>query len=199
MNNGQHHSKKDNEREHSGKITRLNNPARLKDIPPDFLWEKLGMEKADVLVEIGAGTALFSVAFLAYARPSKVYACELSEDLLDWMRQNVVPQHPEILPVRSGDDSVPLADSLADLVFMINVQHELANPSAIAREAYRILKPGGKILVVDWKRQEMAEGPPLEIRWLPEQVADELVSCGFADVALVDDLPKHFAVIASKR
>lgn len=54
------------------KLAKLNNPKRLKDIPPDYVWDKLRMEKADVPVEIGAGTAFFSIAFLQQTIHSKI-------------------------------------------------------------------------------------------------------------------------------
>ena len=43
------------------KLEKLNNLKRLKDIPPDYVLGKLNMEKANILVEIGAGTVFFSI------------------------------------------------------------------------------------------------------------------------------------------
>ena len=48
------------------------------------------------------------------------------------------------------------------------------------------------------KRQEMPEGPPENIRYLPEQVKDELVKSGFSDVSIYNDLTKHFLVVGKK-
>ena len=53
------------------KLQKLNNPQRLMDIPPDFVWEKLHIEKPGVFVEIGAGTAFFSIAFLQKSKLRK--------------------------------------------------------------------------------------------------------------------------------
>ncbi|MCX8031838.1 MAG: methyltransferase domain-containing protein [Thermoleophilia bacterium] len=181
------------------RLSRLNNPARLRDIPPDYLWSKVGLNSADVLVEVGAGTALFSVALLQYAQPARVFACDVAETMIDWVKENVVPEHPEITPLLSEERVLPLEEASADLVFMINVYHELTDSLAVAKEAHRILKPGGKILVVDWKKEEMSEGPPLAIRWSVEEVIDELACAGFTDLTSHDDLAKHFVVIGKKR
>ena len=180
------------------KLRKLNDPVRLTDIPPEFIWGKLHIDKPEVLVEIGAGTAFFSIAFLEHFRPSKIYACDVSETMLDWVKENVCPMHPNIIPVKNEEHSVPLDDGIADLVFMINLHHELDNPSLTLKDSHRILKPGGEIFIVDWKKKEMDQGPPAEIRCLPEQVKDELINAGFSSVNAFDELTKHFLVVGRK-
>jgi len=180
------------------KLQKLNNPQRLKDIPPDYVWGKLNLEKTNVLVEIGAGTAFFSIAFLKHAKPSKLYACDVSEVMINWIKENIVPKHPNIVPVKTQEDSIPLDDGIADLVFMINLHHELDNPTLTVKESYRILKPGGNIFIVDWGKKNMTEGPPTQIRCLPEQVKKQLVNSGFKNVDFFNELPKHFLVIGEK-
>ncbi|MFZ0243787.1 MAG: methyltransferase domain-containing protein, partial [Desulfobacterales bacterium] len=77
-------------------------------------------------------------------------------------------QVPATLKTMGGRNSVPLDDRIADLVFMITLHHELDNPSLTVEEPYRILKPGGEIFIVDWKKIDMDEGPPEKIRCAPE-------------------------------
>lgn len=179
-------------------LQKLNNPQRLIDIPPDYVWEKLNIEKPGVFVDIGAGTAFFSVAFLQRSKTSTIYACDASEVMIRWVKENVSPKYPNIIPIKTEEHHVPLDDGIADLVFMINLHHELDNPSLTVEESNRILKPDGKIFVVDWKKQDMPEGPPAKIRFLPEQVKEQLVNTGFKQVAIYDELQKHFLVVGKK-
>lgn len=180
------------------KLQKLNNPERLKDIPPDYVWEKLNIQKTDVMVEIGAGTAFFSVAFLKLGNPSKLYACDVSDVMLDWVKENVAQKYPEIIPVKTEEDSVPLDDATADLVFMINLHHELDNPGRSVEDAYRLLKPGGTVFIVDWKKEEMADGPPERIRWRPDRIMEQLADCGFQNVNLFTELSKHYLLVGEK-
>jgi len=180
------------------KLQKLNDPQRLNDIPPDYILGKLDTEKPEVLVEIGAGTAFFCIAFLQRLKPSAIYACDVSEIMVNWMDENVTPAHPEIVALKTEEHSVPLGDGIADLVFMINLHHELENPFLTVEEARRLLKPGGEIFIVDWKKKEMPDGPPVEIRCLPDEVRDQLVASGYTGVAVFDDLPKHFLVVGKK-
>lgn len=181
-----------------GKLQKLNDPQRLMDIPPDYVWEKLHIEKSGVFVEIGAGTAFFSIAFLQKFKPSIVYACDLSEVMIDWIQENVSPKYPNIIPIKTEEHTVPLDDGIANLVFMINLHHELDNPYLSLKEAYRILKPDGKIFVVDWKKQDMPDGPPVKIRCLPEEVTEQMVHAGFKNVVMYNKLQKHFLVVGEK-
>lgn len=180
------------------KLAKLNNPDRLKDIPPDYIAAKLAVDRPEVLVEIGAGTGFFCIALQHHFTPAKVYACDISATMIDWMASNVSPLYPAILPVRCGEYSVPLGDEIADLLYMINLHHELDEPVATIAESFRLLKPGGTLFIIDWKKQEMPEGPPEKIRCHPEVVAEQLTQAGFADIALFDDLAKHFMVVGKK-
>jgi len=179
------------------KLQKLNNPQRLIDIPPDYVWGKLNIEEPGVFVDIGTGTAFFSVAFLQKSKSSTIYACDSSEVMINWVKENIFPEYPNIIPVKTEEYSVPLDDGVADLVFMINLHHELDNPTLTLEECNRILKPDGKIFVVDWKKQDMPEGPPAKIRFLPEQVKEQLVNTGFKQVEIYNELQNHFLVVGA--
>lgn len=79
--------------------------------------------------------------------------------MIDWMEENISPNHPHIIPVKSEESSVPLDDEIADLVLMINLHHELEDQSLIVQESYRLLKPGGVIFVIDWKKKRCHMAP----------------------------------------
>jgi ubiquinone/menaquinone biosynthesis C-methylase UbiE len=180
------------------KLQKLNNPQRLLDIPPDYVWRKLNIQNPGVLVEIGAGTGFFSIALLQKTKASTLYACDLSDIMIDWVKENVSPQYPQIVPLKAEEHTVPLDDGAADLVFMINVHHELEDPALTLGEANRITKPDGKIFIVDWKKEDMPEGPPTEIRYWPEHVKEQLLKAGFKGVNIYSELQKHFLVVATK-
>lgn len=180
------------------KMANLNDPERLREVPPEYILSKLDLKKPEILVEIGAGTAFFSKIFLQLLNPAKVYACDISEVMLDWIVKEITPRYPNIIPVRTGEDKVPLADSIADLVFMINLYHELEDPAVNLAESYRLSKLGGAVFIVDWKKQPMPEGPPYEIRFFPEQVKKQLLTSGYSSVSIFNDFAKHYLIVAKK-
>lgn len=180
------------------KLDKLNDPQRLADIPPDYIAGQLSTAEPDIMVEIGAGTGLFSVAFLDRFDPTTVYACDISDVMIDWMTDNLSSEYLRIIPVKSEEHTVPLEDGVADVVYMINVYHELEHPLLSIDEFHRLLKPGGEILIVDWEKREMSEGPPTNIRCRPGNVAEQLTGSGFTDVSMSNELPKHFLVVGTR-
>ncbi|MRR13114.1 SAM-dependent methyltransferase [bacterium] len=167
------------------KLERLNDPGRFETLPPDVMWEALERPDAGVLVEIGAGTALFAAAFVARATCATVYAADTEDVMLEWMRANrpeVTDGH--IVPVKAEETRVPLENAIADVVYMINLHHELASPRTTYAEAYRLLAPGGRLLVSDWAPGESPHGPSQSVRVAPDTVARLLQEAGFADVVV---------------
>jgi len=179
-------------------LNKLNDPKRLIEIPPAYIWQKVGLTQPEVMVDIGAGTAFFSVAFLALAEKSRIYAIDESDVLLAWVRENVCPRHPGIIPQKAENNTILLPDETADLTYMINLHHELDDPEAMLRESYRITKRAGRLFIVDWKKEETTSGPPLTIRYRPEEIKAQLETAGFGNVKVFNDLPKQFLIIADK-
>lgn len=176
------------------RLERLNDPGRFETLPPDVFWEALGAPSGEtVLVEIGAGTGLFASAFVARSPEVIVYAADTADQMLEWMQFNR-PEVAEnrIFPVKASETGLPLPDAMADALYMINLHHELAEPDASYAEAFRLLKPGGRILVVDWAPRETPKGPPQEIRVQPAELERVLVDAGFAEVRVDSErLPWH--------
>jgi len=170
------------------KLEKLNDPGRFESIRPEVMWAALGGPSPDVIVEIGAGTGLFSARFAEMAPDATVFAIDTEPAMLEWMRANR-PEVAEgrIVVVGSEEARVPLDDGLADVVVMINLHHELAEPAAIYREAYRLLKPGGRVLVADWAARETPRGPSLHVRVTADALAGMLENAGFTEVTVSED------------
>ncbi len=181
------------------KLNKLNNPDRFTDIPPEYIWNKLNLKNPDILVDIGAGTGFFSVPFLNYTKNGEIFACDISDMMIQWMKQNICPKHPGIVPIKMEENTIPLKGGLADLVYMINLHHELEQPGKILKESSRLLKKNGKIFIVDWKKEDMDQGPPLHLRYSPEKVHSQLVSAGFKNIHIYNEMPKHFLILAEKK
>ena len=173
------------------KLAKLNNPQRLLDIPVDHLWKILNAKRAGTMVDIGAGTGFFCIPFLDYVH--KVYACDFSQTMVDWMVENL-KDYPRVIPTKMENNTVPLEDNVCEILSMMNLHHELDSPEKTIIECRRLLKPGGKILIVDWKQEEMSQGPPLHIRVSPSTVCTQLESSGFTNIVVDESLELHFIV-----
>jgi ubiquinone/menaquinone biosynthesis C-methylase UbiE len=181
------------------KLGKLNDPKRLEYLDPALIWQTVAIANAHVLVDIGAGTGFFATRFLEMLAGGRVYACDISDAMIAWMKDNVLPDAGDaVVPVRMEESSVPLPDGIADLVYMINLHHELEEPEKIIAESRRILKNGGKLAIIDWKKEETPEGPPLSIRVREEDIRGQMTGGGFANVAAHRVLKFHSFVTGEK-
>lgn len=129
------------------KLEKLNNPERVKILNPDLIWEKLNLSNPRILVDIGAGTGFFASFFCKKIEQGKLYACDTADIMIGWMQDNLSSDNNcEIIPTKSSENAIPLPDGVADLVYLINVYHELEEPDKIITEANRLLKNRGKLI-----------------------------------------------------
>lgn len=180
------------------KLDKLNNPERLIHTSPDYILEKLKLGDCRTIVDIGAGTGLFSKAFLSLTGAEKVYAADISPVMIDWMNDNLSVDNGEIIPLLMDEAKVSLENETVDLVLMLNLYHELEQPDSILKEAARILRSGGKICIVDWKKEETPFGPPPAIRVSGENISKDLVKTGFSSVKIDGGLKYHSLVWGEK-
>ncbi|MCL4078672.1 class I SAM-dependent methyltransferase [Coriobacteriia bacterium Es71-Z0120] len=180
------------------KLPSLNDVARLEDLVPDAIWDAFGVPDARVAIEVGAGTGMFAREFAARMAPeSVVYAVDAEPAMTAWMREHLIETggaRIEVVDARA--EELPFGKSVADLLYMINLHHELDDVDAALSEAMRVLRPGGTIGVVDWKREPTPKGPPVEHRAGAETIARDLERAGFADVRAVPVLRYHDIVVA---
>jgi SAM-dependent methyltransferase len=174
------------------KLERLNDPGRFESLDPVRMWGAIGMSAPREIVEIGAGTALFASRFAALAPGAVVYAADIEPIMVEWMRAN----RPEVgeghvVPILSTETRVPLDDGIADVVVMINLHHELADPAATYAEAHRLLRGGGTLLVVDWAPGETEHGPPQAVRATAEALSAAMEGAGLAAVTVHAPLKWH--------
>ena len=182
------------------KLHKLNNSDRLLDLPPQYIWEKLNLPytETSTFIDIGAGTGFFSIPFADYIKKGRLFACDISDIMIDWMKKNISSKYPNIIPLKMEEYSIPLENEVADLVFMINLHHEINEPELLLKESYRLLKCKGKIFIADWKKEDMMQGPPTQVRCEPEQVEKQMIDAGFIHVIQFIELPKHFLIMAYK-
>lgn len=179
------------------KIARLDDVGRFDDLDPDVMWEALGSPKPDAIVDIGAGTGMFARRFAGLAPEATVFAVDTEQRMLDWIAEHPDPVVDDRLrPVLSEESTVPLPDGSADLVVMINLHHELADPASTYAEARRVLRPGGQVLLVDWAPIETPKGPPQQVRASAEDLAGRLAAAGFMAVTVHPPLPWHSLLTA---
>lgn len=180
-------------------LDKLNDPGRLARMKPDMLWDAFACAGARVAVDIGAGTGVFARYFASKMNGATVYACDSAPEMIAWMEAHVDPaEKKSVIALKTEESVIPLNDSVADLVYLIAVYHELQDPAALLDEAKRLLKAGGTIAVIDWKPGLTQHGPPQHERIAPDMVIAALTTAGYRGAREHAVLESHYVITALK-
>lgn len=155
------------------------------------ILEALKLRPGMAVADIGAGTGFFSMLFAKeVGSDGKVYAVDIADDFLKHIRA-VAKQHglANISTVRCSQDSAKLPPESIDLAFICDVYHHFEHPGSTMRSIHRALRPGGVVVVIDFKR---IEGDSREwvldhVRAGEEETTREIVAEGFE---VVRDVPE---------
>ncbi len=157
-----------------------------------------------VIADLGAGEGTFSQ--LLALRAKQVIAIDNSEKMVEFGRKLAHTHGLHNLEFRLGDlEAVPLAEGEVDLAFFSQSLHHALHPEKAVAEAFRIVKPGGRIVILDLLRHQFEEAREMYADvWLgftELELRNFLKKTGFRNVqtAIVhrETEPPHFATLSA--
>jgi ubiquinone/menaquinone biosynthesis C-methylase UbiE len=140
--------------------SRLEREDRVKELRPAELLETYACLKGGMTcVDLGCGTGTFSFEIArAVGNDGLVFAIDDSEKMLDHFRKGNPPHN--VVLIRGDVICSPLKSGVADFCLLAFILHEITDHKELIMEANRLLKSGGKIMVVEWKANLRSPGPP---------------------------------------
>jgi len=166
-------------------------------------FEMLDVQRSMVLLDLGAGSGDYTIPLAQAAGPEgRVYAVDAWEEGLARVRQRASDGHLDNITtlVADANKGIPLDDGIIDICLMATVLHDLLREGTgetVLRETVRVLKPGGRLAVLEFKKIEGSPGPPLQIRLSEEDVENLLTPFGFRIDSVSDAGKYHYLLIAS--
>ena len=172
----------------------LEDPSRDEWQKPHDVIVALDLKATDSVADIGAGTGYFARRFANHA--GKVYAVDIDEKLLAIAAKNAPPSLQTILSV---SDDPRLSPQSVDVVFFCDVLHHIESRPAYYAKLAKALKPGGRIVVIDFYKKDLPVGPPPSMKLSEQEVAAEFNQAGFVVAQHLDILPYQYFVVFKKR
>jgi len=136
-----------------------------KDYVPGRSWKGLAeallrLLPPMVIADLGAGEGAF--ALLLAERAKKVIAVDSSQKMIEVGREQALRHDVKNIDFRLGDmEELPIRDARVDLVFFSQSLHHALHPERAVAEANRILRPGGRIVILDLAKHRFEEAREL--------------------------------------
>ena len=176
----------------------LDRPEREREEAPSKAIAALRLPKGAVVADIGAGSGYYTVLLArAVGATGRVVATDLQPGMLDLLRGRIARErlgNVELVQGRADDPMLP--EKTFDVLLMVDVYHELAAPQAFVRKLKTALKPGGRLVLIEFRREDARVPIREEHKMSVSQVRDELGADGFAIDDVIDVLPwQHIIVL----
>jgi ubiquinone/menaquinone biosynthesis C-methylase UbiE len=180
---------------------RLEDPQRLLWTPPGGVIERLGLKAGMAVADIGVGTGFFVLPFShVLGGGGVVWAVDLQPEMLRLLEEKLRREgDPENIRLLEGDAGhTGIADGACDVAFLANLWHELDDSRAVLAEMRRILRPGGRVAILDWRSDvPCPPGPPVEHRIAADGTIATLTENGWRNFKLSLLGPYSYLLTAS--
>ena len=162
-----------------------------------------GLQENNIVADLGAGTGFYSIAAAQMVPRGKVYAVEVQKDFLKTVTNKAKEAHVSNVEALWGDiekvGGTKIKDRIIDAVLISNVLFQVGEKDKFLEETKRILKPGGRVLLIDWTAGVSVMGPNAK-DFIPKNTAKELFEKkGFVFDREIDAGVQHYGMIFKKQ
>jgi len=174
----------------------LDETTRRSSYNPDDILRDLHVGM--VFCDIGCGDGYFTIlAAKKVGEKGKVYAVDTDELAIKKLKQKAENDGLRniIAKVASAEETV-FCTGCADFVFLSMVLHDFFNPAKVLLNSRRMLKHEGRVVDLDWKKQEVPFSPPFKIRFDEAKASSLMREAGFKVDAVSEAGRYHYVVVA---
>jgi ubiquinone/menaquinone biosynthesis C-methylase UbiE len=180
----------------------LERPEREREEEPSRAIEALDLRQGMTVADIGAGSGYYTVRMARKVGPGgRVYATDIQAGMLSIVQRRAArEQLQNIEPVLGAPDDPRLPPGSLDLALMVDVYHELSQPQAFVRRLREALKPDGRLVLIEYRKEDPRVPIKEEHKMSVAQVRQELSADGYAIDRVIDVLPwQHIIVLKGAR
>lgn len=170
---------------------------------PSSILAQLDIKEGMVVADLGCGSGFFAIkAAQLVGDEGTVYAVDVQKSVISEIKskiklfglRNIVPVWANL--EISGNSKIP--DESVDLALLIHILHQTKKRKEVLRETKRIVKPEGKVLIIEWKKTGTPLGPPVGLRIEKEVLRKEVEEEGFRYIKDIDTDEYHYGFLMEK-
>jgi ubiquinone/menaquinone biosynthesis C-methylase UbiE len=165
-------------------------PERIEEEEPDRMLAALDIKPGSVVADVGAGVGYHAWRLAKIVGPAgKVIAEDIQAEMLRKLEANIQAQHLSNVQIVLGTPTDPkLPAGQVDLVLMVDVYHEFSDPAAMMANIKKSLKPDGRVVLVEFRKED--DSVPIQPlhKMSTQQVRNELEPMGFRFIKVLDFL-----------
>lgn len=155
-----------------------------------------------IVADLGAGSGFYTIPAAKMVPMGKVYAIEIQQDFLKTIKNKTVESHLNNIEYLLGDvekiGGTKIKDKIVDAIIASNILFQVEDKEKFIEEAKRILKPEGKLLLIDWSDSSFAVGASFD-KIVPKNIAREMFEKrGFVWQRDIDAGAHHYGIILMK-
>ncbi len=145
---------------------------------PERIVSRFDLRPGMIVADFGAGSGFFTIPAARFVgEKGKIYAIDIQQSMLDLIKSKANLEH--LLNVETMWTNLEeaggshLKDGIVDFVIIANILFQAENKVILFEEAYRIMKPDGRLAVIEWDEGKFSAGPPPTMR-IPKKIATGL-------------------------
>jgi ubiquinone/menaquinone biosynthesis C-methylase UbiE len=165
---------------------------------PEDILQATGLEEGMTFVDVGCSDGFFTfLAAKMVGEKGQVYAVDIDKAAIERLNKRAKAEGFKNIKavVGSAEDTV-FCKNCADVVFYSMVLHDFDQTIKVLHNAQLMLDLDGVVADLDWKKIDIPFGPPLDVKFSPITVIEQMQSAGLMAEQTFDVGPYHYLVLA---
>jgi SAM-dependent methyltransferase len=177
----------------------LERPNREREERTDLLLQNLALKATDHVADLGAGTGYFSFPIAQQVGTGKVLAVDIEPEMLRLVEQRkLVDGVDNIDTVLASERSPNIPNASVDVVLLVDAYHEFSYPREVMAGVVKGLKPGGRVVLVEYRGEDRSVPIKLLHKMTQRQAIKEMSAVGLQWLRTDDYLPQQHVMVFTK-
>jgi ubiquinone/menaquinone biosynthesis C-methylase UbiE len=179
----------------------LDRPEREKEEQPARLVELLKLKPGEVVADVGAGSGYLTFRMAEKVGPTgKVLAVDIQPEMLALIRERMKAKGlTNVEPVLGTESDPKLPAAAVDTILMVDVYHEFSQPYEMTDAMVKALKPGGRLVFVEYRLEDEKVPIKLVHKMSERQVIKEMAAFPLKHAKTYSELPWQHVIVFEKK